>query len=341
MALSGISQIFKTCIAETKQSSMAIIVKFKEFRNNPEFFQKVCQVAFASLQLVMYYFSTAVYLNRLSSVFLAANMHDFYGFLKQPYQWFFPVNVGTINDYAILDSLKEVLKDQLSYQLSGMGIEDPDIVADIAELCLKAQLLEMNKHLDGYRDAADFKKVLLTRLQSKEFQKILIEKNIDGLNFSQVSLDKLKVVLRHTPLLEKITKVLWGIADIGCITLFLQEWNLVDTSKWVQNLGASVTGLVSGLFALQVIEATRKLTDEALTPQQKRNAIWDIITSTAESALWGATYLSQTGRLKISPPYLFSAAIFAKGLGLVKIAAQPPLERVIFQRPTVVIAAAA
>lgn len=159
--------------------------------------------------------------------------------------------------------------------------------------------------------------------------------------------------MQRPPLLERIGNVIWTIVDVGCIGIYLQGWKLLDTAKWAAQigqyrlfnwvkdcqLGHVVTGLVWTGFTLKLIEAVRKLTDEklVLTSQQKRQATWDVITSTAESILFGATYLSQTGRLRINATYLLCGAIIAKSLGLLAIAVQP--KREFFQRPQVASAA--
>ena len=44
---------------------------------------------------------------------------------------------------------------------------------------------------------------------------------VNGLN-----LNALEVHVRYTPLLERITNVLWNIVDVGCVGLYLQGWNL-------------------------------------------------------------------------------------------------------------------
>jgi hypothetical protein len=322
-------QYITESLRNSPQVAMSTVLKLKDFRDNPEFFQKVCQVAHASLQLIMIRYSEAASLSRLSSVFVAANMHDFYSFLKQPRQWFCPISAETIDENKVLKSLTNVVSNQIDVKKLVENVRD-----DTLKSVLKAQLEEMAAHSDAYHSAEDFKRVLYAHLKKTE-----------TFVYLRFDLDELEICLRHTSLAERLKNVTWTLLDVGCIAFYFKEWKLLDTAKlaerigqfrglhWIKNqsLGTTLIGLVFTGFALKLFEAVRKLEDEALTQQEKNQARWDRVTSAAELVLWGSVYLNLIGRTKIDNVYIQCLAIFAKSLGLISIAMRPAHE--FFQEP--------
>ena len=308
---------------QTQQNAMSIALRCKDLRNDPEFFEKVCQIGVASLQLIMARYPGAANLSRLSFALSTALMHDFYSFMKQPRQWLYPVSADLIDDNAVLASLIDILQDQL----------DPDgdnvqKVEDLARECLGGLLKSMNDHNDAYRNAD----VFIDRLQVK-----LQGTSSDNFDLSDVDLTDLDVTLRHIPLVERLTNFNWTVVDVGCVGLFMHEWKLLDTAKWAERVGQIpglqwvksnsfetwVIGLVCSAFGLKLLEAVRKLQDEALTAAEKRQARWNIVTSLAELTFYGAIFLNRIGQTTIENSKISWLAIFAKSLGLISIASRP------------------
>ena len=341
-ALSSINQPLKNYCYDSQQAALSIVLKLKDFRNNPEFFQKVCQVAFASLQLIITRYPEAANLSRFSFVLMTANMHDFYKFLKQPRQLFYPVNAESIDENALLDSLTAVLFNQL-YKKDGDSSSDDEVLkvdspVDSSDIrsglrgvlrdCLKAQLEQMADNNDSYRNIEQFKQVFQKRLQKLEN---------DGFNFPNIELDDVEVLLRPTPLAETLTNLIWTLLDIVCVGLYSRGWKLLDTAKWAEQMGQHkgfqwiknqhldtwVVGLVCAGFTLKFLEAIRKLRVEALTEEGRNQARWNAITSLVELIFYGAIYLNQIGQTKIDHSYVHCLGILAKSLGLLSIAMRP------------------
>ena len=343
-ALNGINQTVRNYAYETKQAGMSVVLKVKDFRNDPEFFQKVCQVAFASLQLIILRYPGAAPLTRFGIVLQTANMHDFYGFIKQPRHFFFPISADSIDENELLESLTDVLLFDPA-ELENFDEIDENQREELRGViynCLKAQLEEMKANNDAYRSVDEFKSVLQKRLRA-------IQNN--NYDFAGVDLSHVKVTLHHTPLLERIMNLNWAVVDMGCVCLYLKGWNLLDTAKWADRIGQYpgfqwvknqhldrwVVGLVFTAFAWKLLEATRKLQDEALTREERIKARWNVVTSSAELILWGTTFLKLTEKIQINSSYLYCLAIFAKSLGLLSIALRPRHQ--FFQQPEVAPAA--
>jgi hypothetical protein len=393
-AFLGISQSFKNYCYTTQQATMSVVWNLKNLRNDTEVFLKVCQVAFASLQLIIMRYPGAASLSRFSFALSTAGMHDFYRFLQQPRQWFFPITWEAIDENLVLEDLTCFVCQKLNNQPDEMieeenkdteifswAVETADSElsdneeenkieervkqinhADFEKLhtllrnCLKAQLQAMHKNGDAYRNLGEFKDVVQRRLHNMK------EVDFNKYEFNQISLQALKAVdfsdlneknpnyhvakwIRHVPLAERITNLNWSIVDIGCVGLYLQGWELLDTAKWAEKIGQYpvfqwvknhqldtwVIGLVCTAFSWKLFEALRKLLDEELTAQEKRRAIWNVFTSVAELALFGAIFLNHIGQTKFNNVHLQWLAIGARSLGTLSIVTRP--EHEFFQQP--------
>ncbi len=388
-AFQGVAQSFKHYCHTTQQATMSNMLKIKDLRNNPEFFQKVCQVAFAILQLIIINNPGAAVLSRFSFALATAGMHDFYRFLQQPRQWFFPVNAQVIDENLVLEDMARFIYRKLVF-LSDVEIEpiididgiengrdeididherekineqfdgayDVDFLSlrQLLRDCLKAQLKKMDENNDAYRSLDEFKDVVYRRLIEMK------KADFNEYDFDRITHHDLKMVdlsdlnkknqdyhvaqwIRHVPLAERILSLNWMIVDVGCVGLYLQGWKLIDTAKWAEQIGQYpafqwvknhhlekwVVGLVCTAFSWKLFEAARKLYDENLTVQQKRNARWDVVTSTAELTLFTAIFLNQIGKTHFNHAYLQWLAIGAKSLGLLNIITRPEPE--FFQKP--------
>lgn len=320
-----LSESFRNYCYATQQAAMPVVLKLKDLRNDPDFFQKTCQVAFAILQLVIIRYPTSN-LSRFSFVLSTANMHDFYRFLQYPRHWFFPVNAESIDEHVVLNDLTGFLDEQMQIHADDFGAFQ-EVIKD----CLEAQLNQMGSSNDAYRNFDEFKAVLERRLRNLDQ---------DVFDFDNVDLSGLEALndwTRHVPFTKRILSFNWAIVDIGCVGLYAQGWGFIDTAKWAERIGQRfhletwVVGLVSLTFAIEFYESARKLHDDALTPQEKRQERWNMITSLAECALFGAIYLNLIGKTKMNSEYIQCFAIVAKSLGLLRIVTRPRHE--FFQQP--------
>lgn len=217
MNVSTVSQDFKSYFSDVKQNTLAVMVKLKDFRNDTEFFLKVCEAAVPAILLIMARYPTAGYLSKLQVTLETANMHDFYRFLRQPRRWFCPVEAATINENATLDSLTHALCQvfnaskvstpgtvELEEKSTPDGVIEPEeqkstpndvieseeefipvsaeFIADM-RLIAKAYLQKQLEDGDAYVSVEEFKEVLQRRFaatgKDKE-GKPLVEKDKDG-----------------------------------------------------------------------------------------------------------------------------------------------------------------
>lgn len=377
------------------QAAMSTEWKVKTLFSDTDFFQKICQVAFASLQLfIIRYPAIAGSLARFSFVLTTANMHDFYRFVQHPLPWFCPITAKSINEFAVLNDLTDLLCKKTKRQkiiVNDEIIDEDDILESeseteverqnklkganenkienteniekndeilrealfgIAKECLDAQLKQMNTHGDAYRDLDTFVELLKKRLNDPVLQERLkgaVSGNLCFLNLDLSELNRknydLSKWIRHVPLAEKIMHINWSIVDIGCVGLYLQGWNLIDTAKWANCIGQYpgfqwvvnhhldhwVVGLVCTAFSWKLFEAVRQLCDEALTKQQRDVACRNVITSLAELVLFGAIFANQMGKTHFNNVHLQCFAIAAKSLALLSIATM--LSHKFFQKP--------
>jgi hypothetical protein len=345
-AFHHLSQEVKNYCRATQRAYIFIVLKSKELRDNTNFFQKVCQVANAALQLIIIRSSQAASLASFSFVLATANMHDFYRFLNHLRDIFVPVNANNLNENIILDDLVEYFNAQI-----GVLPNEKAQLREFLKAKLNAQLNQMLKYGDAYYNLEDFKKVLKTRLEKET----AAEFNQYG--FLQITLDQIKGVeltdlkkenedyhvaywMRKAPLTERIMNLNWMVVDWGTVAVCFQEWKILDTAKWAARIGqypglqwvnnfrlsSWVIGLVCSAFGLKFYEAVRKLADEALTPQEKRNACWDAVSSLGEFILYGAVFLNHIGKTRFDNVYIHCFAIVAKSLGLLSIATKPKHE---------------
>lgn len=307
---------------QSGQNAAALLLKVKDLRNDVEFFEKVGQAASYCIQLLMLNYP-GTSMSKLELALQTVLLHDAYSFLKKPREWIYPVSAEMIEENEILASLTEVLQDQIDpNHLNVPGVQT------LAEECLEHRLGSMRRSGDAYKSVDAFKEVLKRQIQETD------DPNFD---LSTVDLTDLDVPLRHVPILERVTNWNWAIVDLGCVGLFLHEWKLLDTAKWAENIGQVpgfqwtrsqsletwVVALVCTGFTLRLVEAARKLQDEALTEEETRAARWQIVTSIFEFSFYGAIYLNRIGKSSIQHSTIQWLGIVAKAFGLVYIASRP------------------
>lgn len=356
--LSDLHSSFKGYCDAAQQVSMAALIKLRDFRNGPDFFQKICQVTSASLQLLGLSRPLLIdSLTRFSFVLReTAKMHDFYRIIQEPVQWLFPVDMRAIDQTNVLGDLTDYLYDCRAREKAenffeqGLSQERESLYQEclqIAKECLTEQFTHMSNTNDAYRNVEEFIKVIEARLKAKTHikengQRILFDLSQINLNYLTKNNPKYNVThwIRLVPLAERIVHANWTLVNMGSPILNFRDWNLLNTAKYAEQIGQYqgfqwikeqsldiwVTGLVCSAFAWQLFESVRKLTDDALTPQEKRQARWDAVTSFAEIVLHGTNFLNLIGKTKIDNAYIQCFAIGAKSLGLLSIATRPSPE---------------
>lgn len=332
----ALPQSIATYCDATQQATLSVMTKIRDFRNNPELFQKICQVTGAVLQLIIIHHPERDHLKRLWATVSAAGMHDFYSGLKLPVWGLFHVSAECIDENKVLKSLIEILMKQVP-DIGNTKEEREKGLHQKAKEYLQSQLKDMTEQSYVYRNVEEFKGVLARRLKDSEDPEY---------DFTTVDLAGLDVPLRHVPLLERIANFNWAIVDIGCIGFYFHAWNLLDTAKWAEKIGQYqgfqwvrhsslehwVVGLLTTAFALKLVEAVRKLRDEVLTQQEIRQARWNAITSCAEVILFSSVYLNLMGLTKFNTIHIQCLTILAKSLGILSIVTKPKHQ--LFQMPS-------
>lgn len=332
------NNVFNTLV----QGTLSGIIKVKKYSDNTDVLQKVCQVFFAVIQLAILFYPPAGYLSRFAICLAAANMHDFFAFLKLPRTFFLPVTARTINANALLKQIVNSIKMQ-----DGLGAEWNSFLEKHVKDCLNKTLTEMDEKGIAFSNEKEFATVVRNRIVT------IPDKYNKGANanfkFSRYNLNDLKVQTRHVPLFEKITNLNFAVVDISCVGLYLQTWNLLNTAKWAAKLGQVsvlrwvtritletwVVGTVASAFAFKLIESIRRLRDDHLTKQEKTQVSWAVVTSAAEEILHSSNFMNLMGYAKINKVYLYCFAIVAKSLGVAGIVHQVEAEPYdFFQKPT-------
>lgn len=305
------------------QTTWSSIMSAKTVRNNVDCFQKVGQIAGATLILLMKKFSALSSLSRFSFTLQTVNMHDFYAMILRPYQWLCPVSADAINEDKVYNDLHQLIMSDPKMKLNPEALEKK----------LKGSLVKILKDMSdlnqAYRNVEAFASVVIQDLKK--------DKDFSGIDFSGIKQKKLSNWIRPTSLGEKITNFNWLLVDIGCVSLYLKDWNLFNTGKlanrlgqfsvlkWVKNhhLESWVTGLVSTAFIWKFFESLRKLNDDKLTAQDKKRESWNAVASFGEVILFGTSYLNLIGKIKIDNSYLQWLTIVAKSIGLISLLVKP------------------
>ena len=316
--------------------------KLSEWRYNPEFFQKICQVAAAALLLKITRDPHPSPLSKLSHVFSTVNMHGLLNFFKKPRDFFFPITLQRIDEYALLNALTLVLCDHFgaSYETDPSGnviaVEDDNIVI-FARAGLEKQFSVMLETGDAYRSAEEFKTVLQNRLRALTE----IHRDDHGIDrsydFTTLELSQLQIPLTSSSFIAKLESTDWLLVDCGCLLLYLRGWGLIDTAKWADSMGSyKVFGWVKHQLlegwvrtavccgiSLRLCEATRELWSVALTDQERRKARWRVVGSLFALAANGAGLLNCIGRRVINDRSYLFLTIVSHGIGLVEIMTRP------------------
>jgi len=363
MSIQALSQFIGDPFHASQQAVISVICKFKKIRNDSDVFQKIGQIAVASLQLIMLEHPATKSLANLSIVISAVSMHDFCRVLQYPRHWFFPITAEVIDQHVVRDALYENLYKKLEVRVANdPALNDDDHkkqllkseaskLKKIIENCLIDQLNLMNANNDGYRNLEEFVGQL-----EKRFRKLghpyIDFPNIDLSKFVTKDLSKnddksndytqnvSTGMVYKVPTLEKITNIHWAVVDCLTVALSLKEWGLLDTAKlaetigqhhafqWVKNqkLECWLIGLVCTSFSWKLLESVRRLRDEELSTNGRHQTRWDAVTSLAELTYFGSIFTNLIGKTNFSSAHVQILAITAKSLGLLSIFTRPNYE---------------
>lgn len=248
MNLQASFQTFKEtlveCYEHPERPYALVAVKLRAWRNDPEFFQKMCQLVFAALLIRIENGPKPSSLSRFANVFSTANLQDAYRLFKLPYELLFPVTLERIDQKALLNSLIKVLCDHFK---TGNVEDDNGLITAIdddnliyfAKAGLETQFHAMDKMGDAFRSADKFNEVLEKRFKGLH----TIHRDHEGVDtaydFEDLDLSGLEVPLLSPSLLEKLEDFNWIIVNCGCLFLYLREWELISTAQWAEQLGST------------------------------------------------------------------------------------------------------
>ncbi len=341
-AFNDLSQFIGNYGYTTQQAALSVVLELKELRSNPDVYQKIGQIAYASLQLMIESYASAAPFARLSSLISSAvGMHDFYRVVQYPRHWFFPVTADVINEFTLREDIVLTLAEKIGMlDLNGLIIDEDLYVKleEIVQFCVNDQLERMASQDDAYRNLNEF----ITQLQQRL-------KEVKSIDFDFTDIDLFDVNdLKHSqydtsewfrsiPTVEKIMNINWAVVDSLAAAWWFKEWNVLDTAKlaetigqyspfqWVKNqeLEHGLLGLICTGCAWNVLESVRLLRDEALTTEQIRKARWNVVTSVADFAFFGTIFTNTIGKTQVSHFNVNLLALCARTLGLISIVTRP------------------
>lgn len=294
--------------------------RLKVCARDTDFFQKIAQVIASGAMLKGASNPAYETFSRFATVLGTASLHDFYHIAQQPFEQLFPITFESVDEKKLLQWLLNYLK---KYNAP--------------------RYLEVkNKHVKQM-------KLFFNKEGEKGFPFHSIEKlresfckhwDIDSIKLDDYWKNEFKGVIRPKSLLDKVINKVWLVVDIGCVTSYLSEWNLLDTAKWAAKIGQYqgfqwinkqklenwvVASVVTG-FALKLVSSVAVLRNKKSTQPEKQRARWDVVTSVAESALYGTMLWTQLRNKRGYEATINWLTIGAKSLGIMSIFFRPAYE---------------
>lgn len=336
------------------QSICLALSQLKDLRNNPDVYQKMGQIAYASFQLLQNNYPSASSLSSLSKITSAVWMHDFYRVVQYPRFWFFPLEANAINEDVLFEDLANYTWKACKDSVTEEEIHDNDLsycdVRNLVRDCIVQHLSSMAANEDAYRNMEELIDQLQKNLRKIDMSEFELEGNRE-FNLTQLDLSDLKNPKIHSkwnrniPTVEKLMHLNWATVDVMAFVWGLREWKLLDVSKFAETVGQNpafqwvkkhsldqwLIGLVCTGFAWKLLESVRKLRDENLTIEETKQRMWNVATSTADLAYFGAIFANLTGCANMSNTYVYSLAIAAKSIGVLSIIYRPTHQY--FQQP--------
>ncbi len=312
-----------------KQGVCTTIVELNEVRQDPEGFQRICLVALSILEGINYYYGRT-YLPKLVAALDVANSLDFYGFLKIPYHFFHVVDPDKIDEFHTLICLEDVLCENWGQGIQNERgqLQDPAVHA-FAKQCLADLLSHMSVNDLASVDNDKFKRVLQEWLVDELATHP--DQRQEGWDTGLIDLSQLEVVQKKDSWLETLANLAFIGVDVGCVPLFLHEWDLIDLGSWAANLGRFRAfawvpnqcldtlvrvGLCAGFF-LRFLEACRALNEKEVGEATAKRAQWERVLSAAEF-LFNFSVLCRA-----SPPIVIFLTFVAKSIGIAAIVYRP------------------
>lgn len=348
---SAAGEAFATCVSVSTQAFGRGMLKLNAAVSDPDVVQRICKstaLAIAAMAEVgcvptaLKSFSLEQYKVVLLST---DDGFNFFGFLRQPYNWLKPISAGLVDWDAARAELIAKLKSYLTSTHAANPLPAGDVDA-FATACIEKLLKNMKNNVN-YATPNEFKADLAELIKR--------EMKTDGkyqqafANFKLADADY-KVPYRKASYLEWWTNISFTAVDLSCVPLYLKIWNLDPTPyllgklgglahsaaeavnlgtqakaigetrlfKWAsaQDLGNMVWGFCTAAFIFQFIEARRKLNDEksTLKPWEKANAKVDVIAAATEAVYCGASFI-QVQNLA----FVYSLGVIAKLVGIYRL----------------------
>lgn len=309
-----------------KQGVSTTIIELNEVRQDPEGLQRICLVALSILEGVNYY-TGRTYLPKLVAALDVANSLDFYGFLKIPYHFFHVIDPDKIDEFHTLSCLENVLCVNWGLGIRNENglLQDPAVHL-FAKHCLADLLAQMSVNDLASVDNEKFKATLQEWVVDE-----LTAHPQHGWDAALIDLSQLEVAQKRDSWLETLANLTFMGVDVGCVPLFLDEWNLLDLGgyatslgkfralSWVPNQSLDTwvrIGLCAG-FLLRFLEASRVLREEEVGETTIKHAQWERVLSAAEF-LFNFSILCRA-----SQPIVIFLTFVAKSIGIATIVYRP------------------
>jgi hypothetical protein len=305
-----------SCYEVAEQAFTASILTCHEIIQDMEALQKACILGGSIIQGFNLCFQIT-YLAEFAKAIDIAQSFDFYGFCRIPSYLFSPYQPDRIDDYALLENLEAVLRNNWDIE------ENDNTLHAFAKEQLVFFLTRMDEEEMAYRSEEEVR----TSLRNTLFLALKKEKDHapDGFDPDFIDLSSLSIPLKKTSVLTVLIDFTFLFVDIGCIPVFFQEWSLIDLSgftnrlaqfrflSWLpqQSLDDNVRRLMCTGFSLQFIKSLYTLCQAEVEPDERRAAKWMMAASAAE-CIYNYTILKRK-----NDGWIILFAIIAKSTGLI------------------------
>ncbi len=288
---------------DPKQAFLTTVVKLSQGKKDAGILQKSMRIAIAILRMTESYLPAKTLILSFSVV---VNLQDSFTLLQFPKNFFYPISAETID----LDKQREKIS---------AFIGDASVKSHLKENNAAEIIVQLFKPGSCYSER-DFQ----TKVQE------LIQQKNDTFGFKP-SLPHIPIIYKAT-VLEKMNSWMWTAVNVSCLGLYLQSWNFLDTAKWAERIGQyelfagvmknrtaeeGVVGLVGASFFVKMIAACQRLFDTS--PVVRRDAEWDIFSSSCETVLNLSILGNMIGWISIGNVYLQIAVIITSVIGIAAI----------------------
>lgn len=303
--------------AATKTSDTA-----KKVATNPRAWKKVLQIATKAFAAIDLFYHGATQGRPVTDAMKGSvELIEFYGTFKDIMFWINPFSKETLDQTALLDSLKETMAAPLR-----------DIKARNQNELLALEVFDEVINAEEFYSKGEVREVLILKLEDRGYQHKFAEKIAEGVIIQQ----------KKRPITLLFSMACFTIADVAGNILVLKKWGILDYAPlaaligsqsrvfaFVLHLGAdTVLGTVASAgLIVSLSEATYRAILQAIKKYQStdpdareqaskelRTALLDMLENGVDLVYTAAPLL-----FVISPPVMVALAIFAKGTGLIVI----------------------